>query len=906
MANGTQVTVTDVTQGGYPTSPGFDTLTNNNPQSFSPGNFFTDFSLTHQDVLLDSLSFTVTTAAGFDGSGRFDPQGNFVFTPAGPNSQIPTSATLYSNGLLGIDWTGNPGTTTITADYTAANALLELFQNTTTSSTPVYVKSYAIDPVTNSASDPIQAAMPAELMNSQNGVAGLVQGKFGNGGGGHSTIYSLAQAQVDPATVKLTLYQDQTELGTGYFTSASNFVFTPMGSPAMVPTSGAFIGSGQIALTWSQTPPTNTSINVTYFAGDNRIFNVSLAHDTVSNGIPGSYVAELVATSTFDPMLTPSFSQVDQYNAPTAQFVFPPTVDANGVLSGSLGVDVFTPMAQQFGDTSATISLYYNTTGDLKAGTLIETFPYSNLENGNANGARTLSFKWKGFADLPAGNYYVYAEVNDGMNQPVYSAVQGPYSTTGATPTLGGATLLILTPGANGALQGVFSSATNNALTVGPNYTAPVTVNLTVNGGGSLILPGTTTPVQTYSQTFANDAAANAALDGLQFVADSTFHVGTTLTYSASVTVPMTVNNTVQQVTLMSTETIPVVTTNTHLVVTQSVDTTTPTDPTQAIITITVTNPGGPDGQDGTNVQVQSKLTAGLTVLSSSASTGTYDPTTGLWTIGNLPLTGANSATLTVTVQAAANTANTPLSSSATASSALPNFPVSDAQSLVPVLPQANAIVITPATLPDPVIGAPYQVQYTANGGGGGPYTFNTNPAPGFSPLPLPTGLTLQPQRPAVRHGHRIVPRRGIPTLPRPTRMAGAPRCCTRSRWATARWASSACRTRWCSARPPIRISRSASIPCRRACLSCNPATTKSWPARRRRRDCIRSFSFSPLPTARRITSITTCSSMRPWSPAPRPCPPPWPAAPTARRSPPPAATATSPSRSPAARCRRA
>jgi hypothetical protein len=758
IADGTQVTVTAPELGGrgYPISFGNDTITNNHTGYVDANhNVHTGFQLSHSNVLLGSLSFSVTidqdTVPGgiFDGTGSFDANGNFVFTPSGKTPFVPTAATLYANGVLSLQWPGDPSETTITANYTAANAYFELLQNTANG--PVLVKTYSIDPVTNApAASGESSAMPMDAMNSET-VQGVKQGHFGNQGANApiETQYSLSHSPVDAKTVKLTLYQGGTELGTGYFTSATNFVFTPKGSPALVPLTGTIIGNGAVAFTWSQDPG-NTSINVSYAAGDNRLLDVNLATDTVPGGIAGSYVVELIANSTYDPQINPSFTQWDQYQAPIAQFNGTPTVDpTSGVLGGTLLADVFTPQAQQRGDPTATVSLYYNTNDDLKAGTLIETVPYSSLSNGNGPG--TLNFNWTGFADLPAGDYYVYGVVNDGMNQPAYSAIQGPFYTTGAKPTLGGATSLIVTPGANGVLQGTFSSATNNALTVGPNYAAPVTVNLTVNGGGSIVLPNGSTWTQTtdpttgfvtYSQTFSGDTAANMALDGLQFLAGNGFGGGTALTFSASVTVPMTINNMVQQVTLTSEESIPVVTANTHLVVTQSVDTTTPTDPNQAIITVTVTNPGGPDGQDGTNVQVQDYLTAGLHILAANAATGSFNQVTGLWTVGNLPMSGANSATLTLTVAADPMAYNTPLSNSATATSDLPNFPASDAKSLIFVQPQADAIVISPASLPDPVAGSPYRVQLTANLGGGGPYTFSTTINVAF-PLPLPDGLTL-------------------------------------------------------------------------------------------------------------------------------------------------------------------
>jgi gliding motility-associated-like protein/uncharacterized repeat protein (TIGR01451 family) len=64
----------------------------------------------------------------------------------------------------------------------------------------------------------------------------------------------------------------------------------------------------------------------------------------------------------------------------------------------------------------------------------------------------------------------------------------------------------------------------------------------------------------------------------------------------------------------------------------------------QVVFTIVVTN-NGP--VTATGVAVTEVLQSGFTYVSSSATTGTYDPLTGVWTIGTL-LNGAT-ATLTIT-----------------------------------------------------------------------------------------------------------------------------------------------------------------------------------------------------------------------------------------------------------------
>jgi uncharacterized repeat protein (TIGR01451 family) len=80
------------------------------------------------------------------------------------------------------------------------------------------------------------------------------------------------------------------------------------------------------------------------------------------------------------------------------------------------------------------------------------------------------------------------------------------------------------------------------------------------------------------------------------------------------------------------------------LVLTKTVDKTTPTVKDTVIFTLIVNN-NGPDA--AVDVTVNDKLPAGLTYVSHTVNFGTYDPNTGLWTIESLP-NGA-SAVLTIT-----------------------------------------------------------------------------------------------------------------------------------------------------------------------------------------------------------------------------------------------------------------
>ncbi|MHB9140824.1 MAG: T9SS type B sorting domain-containing protein [Paludibacter sp.] len=87
---------------------------------------------------------------------------------------------------------------------------------------------------------------------------------------------------------------------------------------------------------------------------------------------------------------------------------------------------------------------------------------------------------------------------------------------------------------------------------------------------------------------------------------------------------------------------------NIDLVVVETVNASTVTIGQTVIFSIVATN-NGPDNATGTSVDV--KLPSGFTFVSTSNTIGTYDPITGLWTIGNM----INGATETLTITATVN-----------------------------------------------------------------------------------------------------------------------------------------------------------------------------------------------------------------------------------------------------------
>lgn len=88
-----------------------------------------------------------------------------------------------------------------------------------------------------------------------------------------------------------------------------------------------------------------------------------------------------------------------------------------------------------------------------------------------------------------------------------------------------------------------------------------------------------------------------------------------------------------------------------EIAVTKTSDNVTPKQATEFNFTITGKN-NGPD--DATGLKVTDKLPTGLTYVSSTTSTGTYDSSTGVWDIGSLP----KDATATLTLKASADGLN--------------------------------------------------------------------------------------------------------------------------------------------------------------------------------------------------------------------------------------------------------
>jgi len=96
--------------------------------------------------------------------------------------------------------------------------------------------------------------------------------------------------------------------------------------------------------------------------------------------------------------------------------------------------------------------------------------------------------------------------------------------------------------------------------------------------------------------------------------------------------------------------------TSADLSLTKTVNNAAPLVGSQVIFSIQVTNSGP---QEANGVTVTDLLPSGYTYVSYSATTGSYNPTTGLWTVGNMPISDSYTLQITASVNASGNYTNT-------------------------------------------------------------------------------------------------------------------------------------------------------------------------------------------------------------------------------------------------------
>ncbi len=342
----------------------------------------------------------------------------------------------------------------------------------------------------------------------------------------------------------------------------------------------------------------------------------------------------------------------------------------------------FDPNVSQVNPTTqTTISLFEadsasaGTAANDDEGTLIATIPDTLINTLTVNGSRysyvatsgtlnlpngyvtyqnstPVSFTWTtypGSAQVPgAGTPYVYGLIDDGENVPVRSAQ------TVTMPQLVNPTPQV------GAVAPVTTSFAQTLALPAPSVTDPgqwpMKITVSDNGGNSTLQSTTNgnaaaASTLSYQATGSNPAQQIAAfLSSLQY---NPHMLPSNFAGHDSVTVDVTTLVGPNQVPFSAQQTIELSEPNADLVVSQTaarpILVTKPTNST-GILTITVTNQNVAGAETATNVVVTDTLPPGVSVqvVSGSPSLGTFDPTTGKWTVGTLAV--GQTATLQLTM----------------------------------------------------------------------------------------------------------------------------------------------------------------------------------------------------------------------------------------------------------------
>ncbi|PSR53277.1 hypothetical protein AHMF7605_06900 [Adhaeribacter arboris] len=183
------------------------------------------------------------------------------------------------------------------------------------------------------------------------------------------------------------------------------------------------------------------------------------------------------------------------------------------------------------------------------------------------------------------------------------------------------------------------------------------------------------------------------------------------------------------------------VTANADLAVTNTVSASPYVVGTDVTYTVTVTN-NGPDATSA--VSITDQLPAGLTFKSYTASTGTYNSTTGIWTVGAL----ANGASQTLTLVAAPNTTSTITTTASVSNSSIHDSQTSNnaASNSINVNAKPVAdIVVTNTAAPGPYYNK-VQTTFTVTAKNNGPDATSGVQVTDV----LPAGLTLISAVPSV------------------------------------------------------------------------------------------------------------------------------------------------------------
>ncbi len=183
----------------------------------------------------------------------------------------------------------------------------------------------------------------------------------------------------------------------------------------------------------------------------------------------------------------------------------------------------------------------------------------------------------------------------------------------------------------------------NVSLTLNPTPIAIATTTSPVCVGDTVFLFAQQTPLTTY-----NWSGPNGFVSAIQ----NPFIANATLANSGNYVLTTMANGCTSQPDIVS---VSVIICTVDLSVVKTVDNMTPVVGSIVTFTIIAENNGS---ADATGVSVSEIIQSGYTFVSSSATTGTYNDASGIWTIGNLNSGDADTLTIIVTVNASGDYSN--------------------------------------------------------------------------------------------------------------------------------------------------------------------------------------------------------------------------------------------------------
>ncbi len=364
-----------------------------------------------------------------------------------------------------------------------------------------------------------------------------------------------------------------------------------------------------------------------YLPGDALTYTMSFAN--VANGGSASTAFDVLLSDTFDTNLTVGVVTVTSTQGTSGVAT---CVGGTSFTTGSTTVGQLVTVTVSCLDpgNSVTVTVNAAIASSTSSGTTIansSSLTYTSLPGTQGN-CSTAPFTCIGVGTSGSGTGERNGSGGSGADNTVlnnYAVTSNTVNTTVTIPVV---------------IDAVNDSGATVDGTAGGQSLANVLVNDILNGNSATLANVTLTQVSTTSPNVTLNPA-----DGSVNVAPGTPAGNYTVTYQICDQVNPAICDT-------ATVTVPVSVQQADLQLTKAVSNTTPLVATNIDFTITVTNVG-PD--PATNVQVTDQLPSGVTYVSDSTAPsgttqGTYNVVTGLWDIGNLAVNQTETLMITVTV----------------------------------------------------------------------------------------------------------------------------------------------------------------------------------------------------------------------------------------------------------------